>query len=156
MRIKVTVDDARVKAMLKSAPERLHSGVSRLIRAAAINVQREMRIEAPVGVDGVLRRSVDVKETPGSWEAEVSPTAKYADDIEDGRGPHWVSAKEGSPLARWAKFRGLNPFAVQRSIAKKGTKANPFVERTYMKTRDDQERFIASGVERLIVEFNNG
>ena len=34
------------------------------------------------------------------------------------------------PLNMWAKSKGINPYALQRSIAKKGTKAHPFLQRT--------------------------
>jgi hypothetical protein len=38
-------------------------------------------------------------------------------------------AKEGGTLYRWAKKKGMNPWAVRASIAKKGVKRNRYLKR---------------------------
>lgn len=80
-----------------------------------------------VSVDtGELRKSisVDLFETNRTQGVEIGPTQPYGAGVEYGRPPHVVSPKA---LEGWARRRGLNPYAVARSIAKKGTKAHPYL-----------------------------
>ena len=58
----------------------------------------------------------------------VEPEAKYADYVEKGTKPHWTSVHN---LERWANLKGINPYALQHSIATHGTKAHPFEEKVY-------------------------
>ena len=58
---------------------------------------------------------------------------KYAAAVEFGSVPHWAPI---APLKQWAK-RKLGDegaaYAVQKTIAKKGTKPKPFLRPAYMK-----------------------
>jgi hypothetical protein len=90
-----------------------------------VAVQRAAR--GVVSVDtGALRKSisVDLFQTNRTQGVESGPTQKYGEGVENGRPPHVVSPKA---LEGWARRRGLNPYAVARSIAKKGTKAHPYL-----------------------------
>ena len=49
-----------------------------------------------------------------------------------GSRPHWTSVRN---LEGWAYRHGINPYALQRSIAEKGTRPNPFVERAQREMR---------------------
>ena len=90
----------------------------------------EVRKEARklVAVDtGALRLSIqsDADSRPSGTLVEIGPTQAYGKDIEYGRpAGTYVSPQR---LERWARKRGLNPYAVARSIAKKGTRAQPFM-----------------------------
>jgi hypothetical protein len=148
--VSVSIDDAAVRAMLERAPEKLRAGVSRLVEGAAIDVQREMRIAAPVAVTGQLRKSIRYTFTPSFLRAEVSPNVPYAERVEKGGPPERVSVKPGTPLRAWAEHKGLNPYAVRNSIARKGTKEHPFVEPTYDKMKPVVERDIAQGIAALV------
>ncbi len=53
----------------------------------------------------------------------------YGMAFEMGARPRWVPMAAIGP---WAVYRGLDPHAVQRSIAKKGTKSYPIVQRSWM------------------------
>ena len=77
--------------------------------------------------------------------------AKYADYVEKGTKPHWTSVRN---LESWARFRGINPYVLQRSIARKGTKAHPFEQRTAQRaiafaTKDMQQQLDKSMKEIL-------
>lgn len=88
--------------------------------------------EAPFGVSGQLRDRWDLrtKRFEGSLRSGVS----YAMAVHEGSRPHYVSPEALRP---WAMKKGLNPFAVSKSISKKGTKANPFFQRALDNVEDD-------------------
>ena len=152
----VEIDAKEVTRLFKSAPEVTTRRVRQLIEGSAIDVQREMTIAANVGVTGNLRRSVRYKMNPAQLEAEIKPDANYADAVEYGTKPHYVSVRPGTPLAQWARLKGINPYALQRSIARKGTKPHPFVKPTYNKMRPRVINDIATGMAVLAKELDNG
>lgn len=80
-------------------------------------------------------------------EVEVGPTVKYAIYVHRGTKPHWVSARH---LAPWAKAKGLNVYALQKSIAKKGTKANPFMDRTAKRAEKGVQRIFDEEIDKII------
>lgn len=62
--------------------------------------------------------------------ARIYPQLKYGLYVHEGTDPHWVPKKElepGGTLYRWAKKKGIPPFLVARAIAKRGTKAQPWL-----------------------------
>lgn len=152
--LELTIDDARLESAFRQAPELISAGLRRLVEGAAIDLHNQERVAAPVAVTGQLRGSIRYKFMPLSLTAEVGPTVDYAAAIENGTRPHWVSVKPGTPLFRWAKQKGINPFAVQRSIAKKGTKAHPFVMPTFERLAPKIRNDFATGVEALLGGFN--
>lgn len=156
MQISVVVDSASVLAMLEKAPVMVSTRLRNLVEAGAVAVQREMRQAAPVGVTGQLRGSVRYTFTPFALSAEVSPNVPYAAPVETGSKAHFPPYGEGTPLAAWAKLKGLNPFLVARSISRKGTKANPFVQHTYDKMKPIIEAEFNSGIGLLAKELDGG
>ena len=66
--------------------------------------------------------------------------AEYASDVEEGTGPHWVPIE---PLLGWAK-RVLGDeslgYAVQKSIAKYGTRPQPYIQPGIEAMRERLER----------------
>ena len=95
------------------------------INRSLLRVWAAEKQQAPFGVSGILRDNwrVDM----GRFTGRLYSLAKYATDVEKGTAPHFVPVDE---IAPWAKKKGLNPWAVAKSIAKKGTKANPFFARS--------------------------
>ncbi len=148
--MQVVVDSAAVQAMLASAPAKVKDTIRMQIEGAAIAVQREMRIEANVGATGDLRRSIRYTYTPSLLQAEISPNVPYSADLEYGGPPRWVSVAPGTPLRAWADIKGLNPYAIRASIAKKGTKAHPFVQPTFEKMKPIVEEKIAAGIAAMV------
>lgn len=87
---------------------------------------------------------VDTSNLIGTWDAKFSnlsgeygPRSKYAYWVHIGSGPHWAPIKY---LEGWAKRHGINPYALQKSIAKKGTKANPFLQKAVDKAQPNINR----------------
>jgi len=153
--IVISLDDRQVVRLFQRAPGAVTLRLRQLIEGAAIDVQREMRIRANVGVTGNLRRSVRYTFNAAALRAVIEPAAQYAEYVEKGTRPHMVSVAEGTPLRAWAKLKGINPFALKASIARKGTKAHPFVEPTYKKMKPKVEGDIRRGLIRLVEDMNN-
>jgi hypothetical protein len=94
---------------------------------AGAAVQSEARGLVPTDT-GALRISITNsvgEESLSGVSAVVGPTQPYGKDIEFGRPPGTYV----SPVALmgWAKRKGLNPYAVSRSIQNKGSPAQPFM-----------------------------
>ena len=151
----VTIDAAGVRRLFERAPGAAQARMRRLIEGAAIDVQREMTIAANVGVTGHLRRSVRYQFSAPLMRAEVTPEANYAEAVEYGTRPHWVSVKPGSSLYQWARLKGINPYALQRSIARKGTKPHPFVKPTYVKMQPRVVNDVSAGITQFARELDN-
>ena len=90
------------------------------------------------GATGDLSRSivVDIKERILIGIVGLDfPGKKYGIFVEKGSRPHFVPIKA---LERWSAQKGISPFAVQKSIARKGTKPHPFMIPAFKKN----QRFI--------------
>lgn len=150
----VTIDSEEVRRTFLKLPIASVDKLNQLIQGAAIDTQREMRKEVNVGATGDLRRDIKYKMT-GRLSAVVGSQLARAEWLEEGAGPRWVSVKEGSPLRRWADMKGINPWAVQKSIAKKGTKAHPFVKPTFQVMRPRVERDVVGGFSAFVRSVDN-
>lgn len=150
--VKITVDDRRVREMLAKAPEETALTVHQLLERNGIQVMAEMRRQVSVGVTGDLRRTIHYV-FRGTGEVAIEPQAKYAEPVEKGTRPHWVSVKPGTPLYRWATQKAINPYAVQKSIAKKGTMPHPFIQPTYDIMEPRVRRDFNEGIDALIARL---
>jgi HK97 gp10 family phage protein len=142
-----------VRQMLAQAPEETALTVHRLLEQNGIQVMAEMRRQAPVAVTGDLRRTIHYYFLETATVA-VEPTADYAEYVEKGTSPHWVSVKPGTPLYRWATQKAISPYALQRSIARKGTKPHPFIQPTYEIMEPRVHRDFNQGIDQLIARLN--
>lgn len=105
--------------------------------------------EVPIGVSNQLRQSIMMKLIPNN--VTIAPNKNYAVSVHEGTPPHYVPVNNPrDPLRIWAISKGLNPYAVQKSIAKKGTKPNPFVERTVSKAEGEVRRIFSQVLENII------
>lgn len=156
--ISLRVESKEVQALFKLAPERVQSTLFTLISLASIETQRIMRINAPAGVGGGsgLRGSIKVFLDRTHLSGTVEPQAPYAVPVEKGSRPHWASVKDESPLAKWADLKGINRFALQRSIAARGTKPHPFIGPTENQATPVIQSILERGVSKLTEELNNG
>ena len=100
-------------------------------------IRDEGRKEAPKDL-GEMRRShtaiVDSAAIPGWGRMEVQAVGKrgapYPIFVHEGTRPHFPPVEA---IRGWAERHGIDPWVLARSIAKKGTKANPWLERTLTK-----------------------
>jgi hypothetical protein len=91
----------------------------------------------------------------GRYEGSLSSGARekgfsYGTAVEYGTRPHFVSA---SAISLWASRRGLNPYAVAKSIQKKGTKANPFFKKSAESQESNIEKEFDKALELIIKEI---
>lgn len=125
--LKITVDDSALRRALEVAPVRVMRDMNVSLRRTAVMTQRLFRTEMPVGATGSLRRGVQYNFS-SLLSVAIYPTSRHAEYVEHGTKPHWTSVKN---LERWAKMKGINPYAVQRGIARHGTRPQPFLHKVY-------------------------
>lgn len=120
--IVVKIQNARqIENAVKRYPELSSKYFKEAIERSLIGIKREAMLKAPVDTGALRARwNMAVRFLRGV----LSPVKKYAGAVEYGAKPHFVSVKK---LKGWARRHGISPYAVQRSIAKKGTKAQPFL-----------------------------
>lgn len=104
----------------------LDSNVSQGLFIAGAQVQSAARSLVPVDT-GALRLSIENSpgQSSGAYLITVGTTQPYGKDIEFGRPPGTVVT--AAALMGWASRKGLNAYAVSKSIYKKGSPAQPFL-----------------------------
>lgn len=128
--IKIKIEGLdKLRAAFQQSPSTIRDQIQKALNTSVILVERNAKLEAPVGVTGHLKSRMRHSVAP--FRGTVEPTVKYAFGVHEGTKPHWVAIDS---LEKWAKRKGINPYALQKSIAKKGTKANPFMERAAKKS----------------------
>ncbi len=148
----ITMDVAAVVTLIGVTASELPGVILKQLAATSELTKQAMRERAPVGVGGEngLKGSIGFTINPARLSSEIKPKVPYADAVETGSKPHWVSAKPGSPLEQWARLKGLNVYAVQRSIATKGTKPHPYIVPTYQEVGPLVGAKFAQGITDLI------
>lgn len=105
----------------KLGPGMVDGPINRFLDRGAITIQGKARGKAPVDT-GRLRNSIGIESGPR--ERTIGPNVHYGPYVEFGTRPHWPPV---SALSPWAERHGMNPYAVQRAIAARGTKAQPYL-----------------------------
>lgn len=145
----IFIDDKALRDALRVAPDRVKRSTHEMLERAGIMTQSAMRTKVTTGVSGELKKSIRYRFSD-YLSVVIQPTAKYAAAHEYGSRPHWTSVKN---LERWAKARGINAFALQRSIAKKGTKPHPFMQRTLREVDSVVLPDFSRGMNKTIAEI---
>lgn len=90
-----------------------------------------------------------------SFREEISPlmarwfpTANYAAAVNDGSRPHMPPYKSEGFNA-WATAHDMNPYLLARSISRKGTKANPFMDRIKLAATPQINSLFGDALERV-------
>lgn len=130
------------------ADEEIQKGLER----AGKLITRIEKEEVPIGVSNQLRQSIAMRLMPNN--VVIAPHKNYAVSVHEGTPPHYVPVNNPrDPLRIWAIKKGLNPYAVQKSIAKKGTKPNKFVERTVKKAEGETRQIFSEVLENIITKI---
>lgn len=103
------------------AEKHVNTGINRSL----VRIWGKEKQEAPFGVTGSLRDRWTL--FVGHFSGYLRSQMAYSVPVHEGSRPHYVSPRA---LMQWATKKGLNPYAVAKSIAKKGTRANPFFQRS--------------------------
>lgn len=117
------------------------------IRRALTRILGAEKQEAPFGVTGSLRDRWDLQVSP--FQGFLRSQMPYAVSVHEGSAPHFVSAEK---LAPWAKKKGLNPYAVAKSIAVKGTMPNPFFRRAVSRVQGDVNKEFSEALKNITIE----
>jgi HK97 gp10 family phage protein len=128
------LDASKARVILQ---EEVGKGMRRIVETMAASARRRAPVDR-----GVLRASIttQVLQKPGQTLLEATVRtgnqAPYATDVEYGTPPHWIQDISG--LKGWAR-RVLGSeraaYAVRHSIAKHGTKAQPFMRPALEETK---------------------
>lgn len=138
-----------IREVFRMYPVAANREIQRGLLDAGKLISGQEKREAPVGVTAHLRQSIGIRLRSGS--VIIVPKKEYAVAVHEGTKPHYISVKsKRAPLRIWAIKKGLNPYAVQKSIMRKGTKPNPFVDRTIDKVNYQVRRIFVSVLERII------
>lgn len=115
----------------KLHPPRLIGPPSRALMTRFGEIARdEARTEAPEGISGDLKGSIDFRIDGGAvseW-ARIGSNLDYATYVHEGTRPHWPPI---DAIAPWALSKGIPPFLVARQISRVGTMPNPFLRRGF-------------------------
>ena len=87
------------------------------------------------------------------FKGTVAPTVNYAVFVHEGTKPHWVKKSEwadpSGAIYLWAQRKGINPFLVARAIARKGTKAQPWMRNAFEKNQPELKKYFEDVVDKL-------
>ena len=89
----------------------------------------------------------------GGLVGRVGPSVSYGLYVERGTRPHWPPR---APLEGWARRHGMPVFAVQRAIARRGTRARPFLVPAYLRNVGRILRLFGGAAERITVRVAGG
>jgi len=115
----------QLRKSIRKFPEISAKYLQKAIKYSLMEIERETIPKTPVS-EGRLRSSFRTALQP--LRGVFGPTAKYGIFVHEGTRPHWPSFGEGTPLNRWARLHGIEPFLVARAISRRGTKAKPFLK----------------------------
>lgn len=130
------------------APKLAATHMNRAIERGATTIQRLARKESPRFES---RLASSIRPRYSNLQAVVSPNVNYAAAVHEGRDPgHPVPVQPGRGIHKWATKKGLNPYAVAKSVERKGTEGNPFMERAFEQGRGDVESEFNVALDRIV------
>ncbi|WP_148667404.1 hypothetical protein [Arthrobacter sp. Hiyo1] len=134
----------------------LDSYINSWLHNASYFIKEEMSSRAPEGVGGVngqgLKHNIGIDIDPALRTAMIKPnnSIAYADAVETGSRPHRPPAGPDSSLAQWCEMKGLNVWAVAKSIELRGTKPHPYIEPTYQATKGPVAVMFSEGIAQYL------
>ena len=153
--IRIQVDDKQLRQALRIAPNRIINAMHKSLTNTAIETQNNFKIE--IRKNGSINTGRLWQKIPyvfhNKLSVTVGPSMPYAIFVEKGTKPHWTSVREGTSLRDWADKKKINPYALQRSIARKGTKAHPFEKKVADKTVRFAQRDMQHQLDKTIKEI---
>ena len=129
----------RVVFDLDELERELDAETADIVLELANDIVNEMKIEAPTGATGDLRRSIQLFRR-GDRSVLLGTRLEYAAAVNEGTDPHIADFQEIQVWAR--RVLGDKDLAgpVWRKIAQEGTDANPYVDRAIDQAVQDFSR----------------
>ena len=139
--LSIRIDDKRVMEALND-PKLVMGPIRDFLWRSALTVEARAKQNAPVDTNR-LRNSI--RPTIEPTRAMIGPHTSYAAFVEFGTRPHW--APRGA-LQPWARRHGFPAGAagddlVRRAIARRGTRAQPYMQPALEDSRADIEAFLS-------------
>ena len=123
-----------LQAALSRAQEAVRATNLRAMQAACLLVEADARRTVTHDTRQLMNSIASRVTTRGpAIIGQVGPSVRYGVYVEQGTRPHWPPA---APLVGWARRHGVPVIAVQRAIARRGTRARPFLVPAFTKNRD--------------------
>jgi HK97 gp10 family phage protein len=94
-----------------------------------------------------------ITEAPGGLVGKVGPSVAYGLYVERGTRPHWPPL---AALVPWARRHGIPARAVQVAIARRGTRARPFLQPAFDKNKDTIVALFAAAGQAVTVALAAG
>lgn len=152
MEIRVKIDSAAAQRAFKEAPLVMERTLERYLDSAGLEVAREARSAAPKAFSTLVQSIRSMK--TGPLKREVAPGVSYGVFVEAGRGPGRQPGT-GNGLMEWVRLRtrasGKNlerkTFLIARAIARRGIKAQPYMQPTFEKMEPRVHTLLNEGVD---------
>ncbi len=138
----------RMKAAVRRSPQDVHNGLTKAIKTSVNLIRPVMASETPVDT-GALRKNIYARSS--GLKGEVGPSTTitpYAIYVHEGTKAHTIRPRTKKALY-WAGAK--HPVKMVRHP---GTKANPFVERTYNKTKQPVIAIFKQEMDKFTKGFN--
>lgn len=152
----VTINVKEIQQLAKQFPDAVQNRMQRIYNDGSIIVASQITKNAAVGVTGNLNRNVQRTVTKNG--ARIVPKEKYHSVIENGRRAGGKMPPYKDPLfVKWVETKlgsDASPFLVARSIAKKGTKAQPFIVPAYNTTKPIVHKYADNEIKNMVAELN--
>lgn len=142
------VNFERLQEVADKYPQVAEKYVGQAIQRALLRVMGAAKKEAPMGVTGFLAGKWNIKME--RFTGSLVSGSEHAVYVHNGTKPHWAPI---DPLAKWAKRKGLNPYAVRNSIAMKGTRANPFLRRAVDQEVENIDKELDKGIKDILANI---
>lgn len=154
MRVKVEAPNLQRLITVLGSGQVVSKELRRAFTLSSLRVRDRAQRYAPVD-QGHLRRSIANRVDPSLYPsyAEVGTNLEYAKAVHEGRPPGKMPPVKA--LEAWAKKRGLNAWAVAKSIEKKGTKPNPFLANALQDSAKEITGEFEDALERMVSQWGN-
>ena len=137
----------RLTGALRRSPQVVATEQVRAMTRSLLLVEADARRNVRQDTRGLMNSITHRQRTAGdTLVGEVGPSVRYGAYVERGTRPHWPPR---APLEGWARRHGVPVYAVQRAIARRGTRARPFLVPAYEKNRDAIARLFAAAGGRI-------
>ena len=136
---------------LARAPEALAQEEGRAMTASLLLVEADARRNVAHDTRQLMNSITHrVREEPRGLVGQVGPSARYGLYVERGSRPHFPPV---AALRGWARRHGVSPYAVQRAIGRRGTRARPFLLPAFEKNVARIIRLFAAAGARVVVRI---
>ncbi|RMD70287.1 MAG: HK97 gp10 family phage protein [Cyanobacteria bacterium J149] len=133
----------KLEKALQIAPKKTLIEMDKAVKSIVTLLEAEAKKATPVD-RGTLRSKIEskVKGLKGTVKAKTD----YAVFVHEGTRPHFphIKAIEG-----WARQHGIEPFLVARAISRKGTKARPFFEIAFKKSKGNIQKVLSKLIDKV-------